>query len=236
MVFDALRTRARGNFMSGVRLPFADRREAGRILAEHLAHLQGHEDLLVLALPRGGVAVGYEVARALHAPLDVFIVRKLGHPGHEEYAMGAIASGGVQVMNTGGGFGVSERELQEVVARERAELVRRESLYRGARPPLSIEGRTVIVVDDGLATGATMRAAVASIRQLHPHRLVVAVPVGASETCEQLGREADEVVCAAMPYPFRAVGLWYRDFPQSTDEEVKRLLAQAEQEHAQPAH
>jgi len=222
--------------MSGVRLPFADRREAGRALAEHLAHLQGHEDLLVLALPRGGVAVGYEVARALHAQLDVFIVRKLGHPAHEEYAMGAIASGGVQVMNAGGGSGVSERELQEVVARERAELVRRESLYRGTRPPLAIEGRTVIVVDDGLATGATMRAAVASIRQLHPHWVVVAVPVGASETCAQLRREADEIVCAAMPYPFRAVGLWYRDFPQSTDEEVKSLLARSESEHAQLAH
>ncbi|MEJ6023307.1 phosphoribosyltransferase [Ramlibacter sp. PS4R-6] len=222
--------------MSAPRLPFADRREAGRVLAERLAHLQGHEDLLVLALPRGGVAVGYEVARALHAELDVFIVRKLGHPGHEEYAMGAIASGGVQVMNADAGFGVSPREVQEVVARERAELVRRESLYRGLRPPVAIEGRTVVVVDDGLATGATMRAAVAAIRKLNPHWLVAAVPVGASETCERLAREADEVVCAAMPAPFRAVGLWYRDFPQSTDEEVKRLLAQAEREHAQPAH
>lgn len=219
-----------------VRLPYADRLEAGRVLGERLAHLQGHEDLLVLALPRGGVAVGYEVARALHAELDVFIVRKLGHPGHEEYAMGAIASGGVQVMNEPSGFGVSERELKEVVARERAELVRRESLYRGLRPPVAIEGRTVIVVDDGLATGATMRAAVAAIRKLHPHWLVAAVPVGASETCEQLAREADEVVCAATPYPFRAVGLWYRDFPQSTDEEVRRFLSQAEQEHGHPAH
>ena len=222
--------------MSGVKLPFADRREGGRVLAERLAHLQGHEDLLVLALPRGGVAIGYEVARALHADLDVFIVRKLGHPGHEEYAMGAIASGGVQVMNEGPGLGVSERELKEVVARERAELVRRESLYRGLRPPVAIEGRTVIVVDDGLATGATMRAALKAVRQLNPHWLVAAVPVGASETCDLLRREADEVVCAATPYPFRAVGLWYRDFPQSTDEEVKRLLAQAQREHAQPAH
>lgn len=222
--------------LNNVQLPYADRREAGRVLAALLAHLKGHEDLLVLALPRGGVAVGYEVARALHAELDVFIVRKLGHPGHEEYAMGAIASGGVQVMNDPAGFGVSERELKEVVARERAELVRRESLYRGMRPPLAIEGRTVVVVDDGLATGATMRAAVAAVRKLNPHWLVVAVPVGASETCDQLRRDADEVVCAATPHPFRAVGLWYRDFPQSTDEEVKRLLAQAEQERSQPAH
>jgi predicted phosphoribosyltransferase len=221
---------------SGVRLPFADRREAGRVLAEHLSHLQGHDDLLVLALPRGGVAVGYEVARALHAELDVFIVRKLGHPGHEEFAMGAIASGGVQVMNADAGFGVNERDVRDVVARERAELVRRESLYRGTRAPVAIEGRTVIVVDDGLATGATMRAAVAAVRKLHPHWLVAAVPVGAGETCGLLRRDADEVVCAAMPYPFRAVGLWYRDFPQSTDEEVKRLLAQAEREHALPAH
>jgi predicted phosphoribosyltransferase len=222
--------------MSGIRLPFADRREAGQVLADRLAHLQGHEDLLVLALPRGGVAVGFEVARALHAELDVFIVRKLGHPGHEEYAMGAIASGGVRVMNEETGVHVDERALQEVVSRERAELVRRESLYRGLRPPVAIEGRTVIVVDDGLATGATMRAAVAAIRKLHPHWLVAAVPVGASETCELLRRDADEVVCAATPYPFRAVGLWYRDFPQSTDEEVKRLLTQAEREHALPAH
>lgn len=222
--------------MSGVRLPFADRREAGRVLAESLSHLQGHEDLLVLALPRGGVAVGYEVARALHAELDVFIVRKLGHPGHEEYAMGAIASGGVQVMNDEADRYVDERELRDVVARERAELVRRESLYRGSRTPVAIEGRTVVVVDDGLATGATMRAAVAAIRQLHPHWLVAAVPVGAAETCELLRRDADEVVCAATPYPFRAVGIWYREFPQSTDEEVKHLLAQAAREHAQPAH
>src|SRR5205085_7970844 len=141
-----------------------DRREAGQVLAEHLAHLQGHEDLLVLALPRGGVAVGFEVARALHAPLDVFIVRKLGMPGHEEYAMGAIASGGVQVMNELDGWSVDEREIAAVVAREREELARREHLYRGDREPVAIEDRTVIVVDDGLATGATMRAAVAAIR------------------------------------------------------------------------
>jgi len=222
--------------VSGPRLPYADRREAGRVLANELSHLQGHQDLLVLALPRGGVAVGYEIAHALRAELDVFIVRKLGHPGHEEYAMGAIAGGGVQVMNESADFGVSEGEVKRVVARERAELARREKLYRGGRPPVAIEERTVILVDDGLATGATMRAAVAAVRKQHPHRLIVAVPVGAAETCHQLKREADEVVCAATPYPFRAVGQWFRDFPQSTDDEVKRLLEQARAGFAQPAH
>jgi predicted phosphoribosyltransferase len=215
---------------------FEDRREAGRVLAGRLAHLQGHEDLLVLALPRGGVAVGFEVARALHAELDVFIVRKLGYPGHEEYAMGAIASGGVCVMNTHPGMNVGERELQRVIRREQEELLRRERLYRGSRPPISVAGRTVIVVDDGLATGATMRAGVAALRKLGPERLIVAVPVGAEETCGQLQREADEVVCAEMPSPFHAVGLWYRDFPQSTDDEVKQFLEEARREHEQPAH
>lgn len=222
--------------MSSVRLPYRDREEAGQVLAGRLAHLQGHEDLLVLALPRGGVAVGFEVARALHAELDVFIVRKLGMPGHEEYAMGAIASGGVRVMNELHGWSVGEREIEQVAAREQLELARRERLYRGDREAVAVEGRTVVVVDDGLATGATMRAAVAAIRRLHPARLVVAVPVGAAETCELLGREADEVVCAAMPVPFRAVGLWYRDFPQATDDEVRTLLGRARSEHTQPAH
>jgi predicted phosphoribosyltransferase len=222
--------------MSGARLPYRDRREAGRVLAEQLAHLQGHEDLLVLALPRGGVAVGFEVARALHSELDVFVVRKLGMPGHEEFAIGAIASGGVQVMNDLQGWNIGEREIQEIAARERKELERREWTYRDGRSPIDVEGRTVIVVDDGLATGATMRAAVAALRKLHPDHLVVAVPVGAAETCEQLRSEADEVVCAATPYPFRAVGQWYRDFPQASDEEVRELLAQAEAEHAHPAH
>jgi predicted phosphoribosyltransferase len=215
---------------------FEDRQHAGRVLAERLAHLQGREDLLVLALPRGGVAVGFEVARALHAELDVFVVRKLGHPGHEEYAMGAIASGGVRVMNLDTGVSVTERELEAVVRRELAELARREQLYRGNRAPAAIAGRTVIVVDDGLATGATMRAAVAAIRRQQPRHLVAAAPVGAAETCAQLAREADEVVCAEMPVPFRAVGLWYRDFPQSTDDEVRQLLEEARREHEHPAH
>jgi len=222
--------------MTEARLPFRDRRQAGRALADRLTHYHGRPELLVLALPRGGVAVGFEVAHALHAPLDVFVVRKLGFPGHEEYAMGAIASGGVRVMNPASGISVSPDELAAVVAREQDELIRRERLYRGDRPAVSVRGRTVIVVDDGLATGSTMRAAVLAIRQQQPARLTVAVPVGARDTCRQLTAEADEVVCAAMPEPFRAVGLWYEDFPQATDDEVHDLLEEARREQAMPAH
>jgi putative phosphoribosyl transferase len=222
--------------MSDHAVPFRDRREAGQVLAGQLERYRGRPGLLVLALPRGGVAVGFEVAQALQAPLDVFVVRKLGYPGYEEYAMGAIASGGVQVMNQMPGMAVSPQALAEVVAREQAELVRRERLYRGDRPAIDLRGRTVIVVDDGLATGSTMRAAVQAIRQQHPAHLVVAVPVGAPQTCRALSAEADEVVCAAMPDPFQAVGLWYRDFPQASDEEVHQLLAQARREQAMPVH
>ncbi|HXE46879.1 MAG TPA: phosphoribosyltransferase [Ramlibacter sp.] len=222
--------------MTEARLPFRDRRQAGRALADRLTHYHGRPELLVLALPRGGVAVGFEVAHALHAPLDVFVVRKLGFPGHEEYAMGAIASGGVRVMNPASGISVSPDELAAVVAREQDELIRRERLYRGDRPAVSVRGRTVLVVDDGLATGSTMRAAVLAIRQQQPARLTVAVPVGARDTCRQLTAEADEVVCAAMPEPFRAVGLWYEDFPQATDDEVHDLLEEARREQAMPAH
>jgi erythromycin esterase-like protein/predicted phosphoribosyltransferase len=218
--------------MTDVTLPFADRHHAGRVLAKKLAHYRGRPNLLVLALPRGGVAVGFEVARALQAPLDIFVVRKLGVPGHEEYAMGAIASGGVRVMTPLSGLTVSPEAVAEVVAREQAELVRREQLYRSQRPAVSLAGRTVIVVDDGLATGATMRAAVLAIRKQHPARLVVAVPVGAGDTCQSLRGEADEVVCAAMPEPFRAVGLWYEKFPQASDDEVRTLLEEARLEHA----
>ena len=218
--------------MTQAMLPFEDRRQAGRVLATRLAHYRGKPNLLVLALPRGGLPVGFEVARALHAPLDIFVVRKLGLPGHEEYAMGAIASGGVRVMTPLPGLTVAPEEIAAVVAREQAELVRREQLYRGQRPVVSLTGRTVIVVDDGLATGATMRAAVLAIRQQHPAHLVVAVPVGASDSCQALRDDADEVVCAAMPEPFRAVGLWYEKFPQTSDDEVRALLEEARSEHA----
>ncbi|ABM37494.1 erythromycin esterase family protein [Polaromonas naphthalenivorans] len=217
--------------MKEVTLPFHDRHQAGVVLAEKLAPYAGRSSLLVLALPRGGVAVGFEVARALQAPLDIFVVRKLGFPGHEEYAMGAIASGGVRVMTPLHGLSVTPEEVAEAVAREQDELVRREQLYRGHRPPISIEGRTVILVDDGLATGATMRAAVLAVRQRHPAHLVVAVPVGAEDSCQAMRSEADEVVCVATPSPFRAVGLWYKHFPQASDEEVITLLEEARSEH-----
>jgi putative phosphoribosyl transferase len=222
--------------MKGTRAPFRDRRQAGRVLAGLLEYLRGRPNLLVLALPRGGVAVGFEVAHALQAPLDVFIVRKLGFPGHEEFAMGAIASGGVRVMNPLPGMNVSPEAIAAVVAREQDELVRRELLYRGDRPAVSIRGRNAIIVDDGLATGSTMRAAVTSIRQQHPAHLVVAVPVGAEEPCRQLRADADEVVCAATPHPFRAVGLWYHDFPQASDDEVRALLEEARREQTTFAH
>lgn len=218
--------------MMDVPLPYEDRHHAGRVLAERLAHYRGRPDLIVLALPRGGVAVGFEVARALDAPLDVFVVRKLGFPGHEEYAMGAIASGGVRVMTPLPGLTVPPEAVAAVVAREQAELARRELLYRSQRPAIDLAGRTVIVVDDGLATGASMRAAVLAIRQQHPAHLVVAVPVGATDTCQALREEADEVVCVTTPEPFRAVGLWYKKFPQASDDEVRTLLDEARREHA----
>jgi putative phosphoribosyl transferase len=222
--------------MTAIRLPYDDRRQAGRLLAERLDGYAGTADLLVLALPRGGVAVGFEVAHALHAALDVFVVRKLGYPGHEEYAMGAIASGGVRVMNIEPRLAVPDAAVAQVVRREEAELARREQLYRGERPAPALGGRAVIVVDDGLATGSTMRAAVAAIRQQRPARLVVAVPLGAAHTCETLRREVDDLVCPAMPEPFHAVGLWYRDFPQTSDAEVRELLEAARREHELEMH
>jgi putative phosphoribosyl transferase len=211
-----------------------DRAHAGQVLAARLARYSGQPGLQVLALPRGGVAVGFEVAQALDAPLDVFVVRKLGMPGHEEYAIGAIAGGGIQVMNDP--LPVSSQALRRIVAREQAELARRERLYRGDRPPAALEGKTVIVVDDGVATGSTMRAAVLALRQRRPARIVVAVPVGARGTCEALRREADEVVCAFTPEPFLAVGLWYEEFPQASDAEVRELLDRAAAARELPAH
>lgn len=207
-------------------LRFRDRVEAGRILAGLLRDYAGRPDLLVLALPRGGVPVGYEVARALDAPLDVFLVRKLGMPGHPEYAIGAIATGDVRLINEEAvrAFGITDAELAAVTAAERAELERREQRFRGDRPLPRITGRTVILVDDGLATGYTMRAAVAALRQEHPARIVVAVPTAARETCEELGAQVDDIVCAMTPEPFEAVGLWYVNFEQTTDEEVHDLL------------
>lgn len=209
-------------------MTFRDRFEAGRILAEKLAAYRDRADVLVLGLPRGGVPVAWTVAQALKAPLDVFLVRKLGVPGHEELAMGAIAMGGVRALNVQvvRALQISPETLDRVAAQEQQELDRRERLYRGDRPPLDVEGRIVILVDDGLATGATMRAAVEALRQQHPARIVVAVPVGAAETCDDLRKIADEVVCVQTPEPFYAVGMWYDDFSQTTDEEVRELLAQ----------
>jgi predicted phosphoribosyltransferase len=208
---------------------FRDRAEAGRFLAARLARYAGRTDVIVLALPRGGVPVGYEVARALGAPLDVFLVRKLGVPGREELAMGAIASGGVPVLNDEvvNALGISREEIEQVAAAEEEELERRERAYRGDRRPPDVRGRTVILVDDGLATGSSMRAAVAALRKLGPGRVVVAVPVGAPETCAEFRGEADEVVCGQTPEPFYAVGIWYEDFSQTTDEEVRELLERA---------
>ncbi|MGH8565713.1 MAG: phosphoribosyltransferase [Gammaproteobacteria bacterium] len=208
--------------------PFRDRREAGQLLATKLTAYANLPDVLVLALPRGGVPVAYEVARALGAPLDIFLVRKLGVPGYEEFAMGAIATGGVRVLNDQvvGGLRIPDYIVDEVAASEQQELMRRERLYRGHHPPPDVRGRTVILVDDGLATGATMLAAIKALRQQQPARIVVAVPTAAPETCEQLRAEADDVICAITPEPFHAVGLWYDDFSQTTDEEVRELLAQ----------
>jgi putative phosphoribosyl transferase len=208
---------------------FRDRREAGRLLALRLAAYANRPDVLVLALPRGGVPVAFEVARALGAPLDVFVVRKLGVPGHEELAMGAIATGGVRVLNDQvvRALRIPEYVIEAVAEKEWQELARRERLYRGDRPFPEVRGRTVILVDDGLATGTTMQAAVRALRRQQAARIVVAVPVAAPETCQELSEEVDDIVCAATPEPFQAVGLWYEDFSQTTDEEVGDLLARS---------
>lgn len=208
---------------------FHDRADAGRVLAQHLARYATRGDITVLGLPRGGVPVAFEVAAALGASLDVFVVRKLGTPGQRELAMGAIASGGVRVLNDDvvTALGITPEIIDAVAQSELHELERRERAFREGRPPADIKNRVAILVDDGLATGATMRAAIEAVRQLAPKRVVVAVPVGARDTCEELGRLADEVVCASMPVPFSAVGQWYADFEQTSDDEVRALLRRA---------
>ena len=206
---------------------FRDRTEAGRHLARELDRYAGRDDVVVLALPRGGVPVGYEVAKALVAPLDVFVVRKLGVPRHRELAMGAIASGGLIVLDDElvRRLGIPEEMIRRAIADELRELERREAAYRGDREPPQLEGKTVILVDDGLATGATMRAAALAVRAQNPARVILAVPVAAAETCGRLRDGVEEVVCALTPEPFYAVGFWYDDFSQTSDEEVRELLA-----------
>jgi len=205
---------------------FSNRRDAGRKLAEKLSKYANKPDVTVLALPRGGVLVAYEVARALNAPLDIFVVRKIGLPGHEELAMGAIASGGARVINQDvvRRFNVPQGMIEAVVKRELQEVERRERAYRGDHPMCEVRDRTVILVDDGLATGASMHAAIKGLRVRHPARIVVAVPTAALETCEAFKHEVDEIICATTPEPFYGVGKWYEDFSQTSDEEVQALL------------
>jgi predicted phosphoribosyltransferase len=208
---------------------FQDRRDAGRKLAAKLGNYAERSDVVVLALPRGGVPVAYEVATALNAPLDLFLVRKLGVPGHEELAMGAIASGGVRVLNQSvvQALYIPESIIDKTVQREQQELERREQAYRGGRPPLALHGKTVILVDDGLATGSTMAAAVTGVRALGAKQVVVAVPTAAPETCAVFEDFVDVTVCAETPQPFYGVGMWYVDFSQTGDDEVRELLASA---------
>jgi putative phosphoribosyl transferase len=205
---------------------FRDRQDAGVQLAAQLSRYARDPKVLVLGLPRGGVPVAYQVAQRLEVPLDVFVVRKLGVPGQKELAMGAIASGGVRVLNPDvvAAVRISEVEIAQIADREQKELDRQKRTYRGDAPFPALAGRTVIVVDDGLATGSTMRAAVKALRQMQPARIVVAAPVAASETCRSLAREADEIVCVSTPEPFHAVSTWYQDFSQTTDQEVRALL------------
>jgi len=215
---------------------FQDRRDAGRKLAMELGEFAKQPDLLVLALPRGGIPVGVEIARACGAPLDVFVVRKLGVPGHEELAMGAIASGGVVVRNHEviDGLHLADDALETAIRRETREIVRRERLYRDGRPPLQMRGRTVLLVDDGLATGSTMMAAIHAVREQEPKSIVVAVPVASRSAYREVGDEADAIICSATPEPFFGVGQFYRDFSQTSDEEVRSLLAVARAESPSP--
>jgi putative phosphoribosyl transferase len=208
---------------------YRDRRDAGRQLALKLKHYADDSSVLVLALPRGGVPVAYEVAAALHVPWDIFLVRKLGVPDQPELAMGAIASGGIRVLNEEVVrlLGIPDEVIDQVAAEEQEELQRRELAYRDGRPAPAIKGRTIILVDDGLATGSSMRAVIAALRQQRPRGIVVAVPVAAATTCEEFKAEVDDIVCAATPEPFRAVGLWYQDFSQITDDEMQELMQES---------
>lgn len=208
---------------------FRDRTEAGKYLATKLLSFKDRRDVLVLALPRGGVPVAFEVAEALRVPLDIFLVRKLGVPGHEELAMGAISTGGVRVLNeeTVNYLRIPEHIIDAIAAEELKELERRELAYRGNRPEPDVKGKTVILIDDGLATGSTIRAAAQALRQQQPARIVVAVPVSAPETCDEYLIGVDEIICAVTPEPFLGVGMWYLNFPQTTDEEVSDLLERA---------
>jgi predicted phosphoribosyltransferase len=212
---------------------FQDRRHAGRKLARNLSIYAGKADILILALPRGGVPVAYEVALALNAPLDVFIVRKLGLPGREELAMGAVASGGVRVLNGDiiRMLSIPDEVINLVAKRELQELQRRERLYRGNRPKPELRDRTILLIDDGLATGASMRAAIAGLRAQHPARIVIAVPTAAPDVCEAFQSEADEIICAITPEPFYGVGRWYEDFSPVSDEEVQVLLEEANRQY-----
>lgn len=220
------------SYSGNMEIRFRDRTEAGRLLGQRLATYANRPDILILALPRGGVPVAFEVAKALNAPLDVFVVRKLGVPGNEELAMGAVATGGIRVLNEEviRALDIPETVIQTVTEKEKQELERREFIYRGNRPPLDVHARTVILVDDGLATGSTMRAAVAALKQQQPARIIVAVPVAAPSTCEELRSEVDEIVCIITPEPLFAISLWYEDFSQTTDEEVRDLLQRARNE------
>jgi len=214
---------------------FRDRYEAGQLLAQKLLQYRDEPDVLVLALPRGGVPVAFEVAKALDAPLDVFLVRKLGVPGHEELAMGAVADGGIVVLNEDvvGPLNIPEDIIEDAIRRESQTIQKQREKYRDAHPAPTIQDRTVILVDDGLATGSTMRAAIAALRKQRPKRLIVAVPVGAADTCAELGSEVDEIICAIAPQHFMAVGIWYDDFSPTSDGTVRALLTEASQwQHA----
>jgi putative phosphoribosyl transferase len=222
-----------------VKLPFADRTEAGRLLARRLDGYAGSDSqAIVLGLPRGGVPVAFEVAHALHLPLDVYVVRKLGAPGYEELAMGAIATGGITILNQAviDELAVSDGQLQSVLAAETAELLRRENAYRRERPPPALEGRTAILVDDGLATGSTMRAAIASLRAQRARQVIAAVPVAPRDTCVELERETDAAICLATPQPFVAVGQWYEEFSPPGDEEIRELLRRNATEMGEVGH